>query len=332
VLPTASVALPPAPEASGPTFLTVVSDRSAADHLPAAAARAHRAGARLLIIALARPRTGFSTDAVILRHASVRAQEEMRRLEEVVHQVLRDCGVDYEVVAMPYRSSSAPAKRQRRIAAAMNRLARVRGAQLLPPEAISDAGQCAAPGRASSGRAAHVVAVLPDSAEAVRVARTAGQHALTTQLPLALVVPVPAHGSTFDPDKMTRGYTRISEEVAAIAGRAQPALDLLGIPAHVFSAPYRTDTATSSSRRNMAAAVENAARRLRSPAVVVSAAFPAMAHLRVPAEALHVVELVVPDTATPVPPDGPGRPAGDTAPPDIAMHADWPSPPAHRAP
>ncbi len=186
------------------------------------------------------------------------------------------------------------------------------------------------PLKASSGRPAHVLAVLPDSAEAVRVARTAGRHALATHLPLALVVPLPALGNTYDPEEMTRGYTRIGEDMAAVAGRAQPALDLLGISARVFCAPYRTDMTASSSRRYMAAAVEKAALRLRSPAVVVSATFPALAHLRVPAEALHVVELVVPDPADPVLPDGSGRRAGATA-PELTVHGDRSSLPAHRA-
>jgi len=280
--------------------LTVVSDRCAVDHLPAAAAQARRVGARLLIIALARPRTGFTTDPVVLRHAAVHAQEEMRRLRQVAHQLLRDCGVDYEIVAMSYRNSRAPARRERRIAAAMSRLARVRGATLLPTQAMSDAGHRAAPGRASFGRPAHVVAVLPDSAEAVRVARTAGECALATHLPLALVVPVPALGNTYDSEEMTRGYSRIGADMAAIAGRVQPALDLLGIPARVFCAPYRVDMTASSSKRNMAAAVEKAARRLRSPAVVVSAAFPALAQLRVPAEVLQVVELSTRRSRTPL--------------------------------
>lgn len=288
-----------APAPARPTFLTVVSDRSAVDHLPAAAARARKAGARLLIIALAMPRTGFTTDPVILRHAAVHAQEEMSRLQQVSHQLLRDCGVDYNIVAMPYRGSRAPAKRERRIAAAMSRLARVRGATALPTQAMSDAGQRAAPGRASAGRPAHVVAVLPDSAEAVRVARTAGELALATHLPLALVVPVPALGNIYDPEEMARGYTRIGEDMAAIAGRVQPVLDLLGIPARVFSAPYRIDMTASSSHPNMAVAVESAARRLRSPAVVVSAAFPALAHLRLPAEVLQVVELPTRRSSTP---------------------------------
>lgn len=219
----------------------------------------------------------------------------MRRLQTVAHQLLRDGGVDYDIVAMPYRSSGVPARREGRITAATNRLARDRGATLLPALVIPNAEQPAAPGRASAGRPAHVVAVLPDSAEAVRVARTAGEHALATHLPLALVVPLLALGDTYDPQEMSSGYTRIREDLAAIAGRVQPALHLLGVSARVCCSPYRTDTTASSSQRNMAAAVEHAARRLRSPTIVVSAAFPALAHLRVPAEILRVVELAVPD-------------------------------------
>lgn len=287
----------PTSASTGPAFVTVVPDRATADHLPAAAAAARREGGRLLIIALARPRTGFTIDPVIIRHAAFHAQQEIRRLEQVAHQLLRHCGIDYDIVVMPFRSSRAPSKRERRIAAATKRLAQARGARLLPTQVIADAGRPAATGPASSGRPAHVVAVLPDSAEAVRVARTAGQHALAAHLPLALVVPLPALRDMYDPEAMTRGHSRIGEDMAAVAGRVQPALDLLGMSAGVFCAPYRTDVTASSSHRNMAAAVETAARRFRSPAVVVSVTFPGLAHLRVPVEVLQVVEQAVPDRA-----------------------------------
>lgn len=293
MLPTAHDPAAQAPASIGPAVLTVVADRAAADRLPAAAARARGAGARLLIVALARPRTGFTTDPVVLRHAAERAREEMRRLQQVAHQMLRDCGVDYEVVAMPYRNSRVPAKRDRRISAAMHRLARVRGAQLLPPGAVPDAARRAGPGQASPGHAAHVVAVVPDSVEAVRVARAAGELALAMQLPLALVVPLPALGTASRPEDVP---IRTDEDMAAIAGRAQPALDLLGVQARVVCAPYRTERSASSTRRSMATAVENAARRLRSRVVVVSEAFPALAHLRIPADGLHVVAPTVPKT------------------------------------
>ena len=180
--------------------------------------------------------------------------------------------------------------------------------------AVSAAGQPAAAGHASSGRPAHVVAVLPDSVEAVRVARTAAEHSLASHLPLVLVVPLPALGDAYDVEAITRSHARIREDIAAVAGRAQPALDLLGVSARVLCAPYRADPSASRSQLNMAAAVEAAARRFRSPAVIVSEAFPALAYLRVPAEILQVVERTVPAGTDPVRPGATSRPAVPSAP------------------
>jgi len=272
---------------SGPVFLVAVPDRVAADRLPAAAAQARRAGARLLV-ALARPRPGFTTDAVIARHVAVTTHEDLLRLQQVTHQMLNGSGVDYEIVRMTYRDSRDPDRRQRRIATASVRLARRRGATPLPDTLMRTAAQPAAHAPASSGRPPHVVAVLPDSADAVRVARAAADIALATGRPLALVVPLPAVGSSYDPDELSRGYARLGEDMDAIAARVRPTLDLIGIRADVYCAPYRTDPVSAGSRA-MAAAVEDAARRLRSQAIVFSAGSEALPHLWIPAEVLHVV-------------------------------------------
>jgi len=273
-----------------PVFVVAVLDRAAADRLPAAAAQARRAGARLFV-ALARARSGFTTDAVIARHVARHAHEELLGLQMVAHRMLYSSGVDYDIVAMTYRDSRDPAWRHRRIATAAEHLARRPGATPLPAQAMLTAAQPSSPSPASSGRPQHVVAVLPDSAEAVRVARAAAELALAAGRPLALVVPLPVLGPSYDPDEMSRGFVRIGEDMAAIAARVRPTLDLIGLPAHVFCAPYRTDLTITSSNRSMAAAVDGVARRLRAQAVVLSASSPALPHIRIPAEVLHVVEL-----------------------------------------
>lgn len=76
-----------------------------------------------------------------------------------------------------------------------------------------------APAPVLSGRPAHVVAVLPDSAEAVDVARAAAEVALACDRPLALVVPVAGPGFTLDPTELAAGCARIAEDTAAVAAR-----------------------------------------------------------------------------------------------------------------
>ena len=129
----ASIAPPPSP-----VFLVVVADRAAIDRLPTAAWQAQCADARLLI-AVARPRLGFTTDAAIARYVAINAAAELDRLEQLVHRMLDGSGVDYDVVTMPYRGSRSPAKQERRIAAAMNRLASRCGATPLPAPALPTA-------------------------------------------------------------------------------------------------------------------------------------------------------------------------------------------------
>lgn len=191
-------------------------------------------------------------------------------MQQVVHEMLHGSGVDYEVVPMTYRDGPVPAKRERRIAAAMNRLARNRGATPLPDPAAL---------------------------------------ALSAGLPLALVVPVPALAPVSDSDELTRGYARIGEDTAAIAGRVRPALDRIGLPAGLFCAPYRSDVTLGSPGRGMGATLEEVARRLRAQAVAVSATSSALHHMRLPADVLHVVE-----------------PAAQTKPPDNA-HSTFNGPP-----
>lgn len=300
-----TVAVSSAVSPSRPLFMVVVVEYADAADLAIAAAKARHAGARLLI-ALARTRPSFTTDAVIARRIAVRAQEELRRLEQIAHLVLLCSGVDYDIVSMTYRSSGSPTKRERRIAAAASRLARRRGAIPLPaspsrvtlpstPKTTSSAPS--QPFSWASAQPAHVVAVLPDSAEAVRIAQTAGELAVASGRPLALVVPVPSTGFTLDPAVLATRYSRIEQDTDAIAGRVLPTLERLGLSARIIAAPYRTDGTSHRLYRGMAVATEEVAGRLRAEAVVLSAASPALPHMRIPAEVLHLVKPAAQDTS-----------------------------------
>ena len=275
-------------------FLYVVPDRTAAGYLPAAAVQALIGGAHLLVV-LARPRYGFTTDAAIARYVARGEQAELDQLERIAHQLLHRTGVSYDIVPMTYWGTRSPAKRQRRIAAAASRLARRRGATPLLAAAVPGAAQIWAPqiwaaGVTSSAEPGHVVAVLPDSAEAVRVARAAGELASASGRPLALVVPVPEAGFTLDPGTQARAHARVAEDTAAVAGRVRPTLDARGLSARTLPAPYCTDGTALSVNHSMAAAIEDAARGLLAEAVVLSAGSPVLTQLRIPARLVHRVE------------------------------------------
>lgn len=300
-----SVAVSSAVSPSRPLFMVVVVEYADAADLAVAAAKARHAGARLLI-ALARTYPSFTTDAVITARIAVHAQEELLRLEQIAHRVLLCSGVDYDILPLTYRSSGSPTKRKRSIAAAASRLARRRGAIPLPaspsrvtlpstPKTTSSAPS--QPFGWASARPAHVVAVLPDSAEAVRIAQTAGELAVASGRPLALVVPVASTCFTLDPAVLTIRYSRIEQDTAAIAGRVLPTLERLRLSARIFAAPYRTDGTSRRLYRGMAVAIEEVARRLRAEAVVLSAVSPALPHMRIPAEVLHLVKPAVHDTS-----------------------------------
>ena len=275
-------------------FLYVVPDRTAASYLPAAAVQALIGGAHLLVV-LARPRHGFTTDAAIARYVARGERAELDQLERIAHQLLHRTGVSYDIVPMTYWATRSPAKRQRRIAAAASRLARRRGATPLLAAAVPGAAQIWEPqiwaaGVTSSAEPGHVVAVLPDSAEAVRVVRTAGELAGASGRPLALVVPVPEAGFTLDPGTQARAQARVAEDAAAVAGRVRPTLDALGLSARTLPAPYCTDGTALSVNHSMAAAIEDAARGLLAEAVVLSAGSPVLTQLRIPARLVHRVE------------------------------------------
>ena len=286
---------------SGLTFLYVVPDRTAASYLPAAAVQALVGTARLLV-ALPRPRRAFTTDAAIAGYVGRTQQSELDQLERTTHQLLYRTGVSYDIVAMTYWGTRSPVKRQRRIAAAADRLARRLGATPLFAAASPEAAPRWTPhvwptGATSSRELSPVMAVLPDSAEAVRVAQAAGELARTTGRPLVLVVPVPEAGFSLDPGTQARAHTRVAEDTAAVAGRAQPTLDLLGLTARTLPAPYCLDGTSLGVLHSMAAAIEDAARGLRAEAVVLSAGSPMLAQLRIPARLIHRVEPAQPQGA-----------------------------------
>jgi len=113
-------------------FLVVVDDESSLERLSAAAARARRINARLLV-ALAQRRIGFTTDGAVARSAARRIDEALLNRERHVQRVLRGSGVDWTAVRMPFRDSASATRRTRRLAAAASRLCRRRGIAPLPP-------------------------------------------------------------------------------------------------------------------------------------------------------------------------------------------------------
>ncbi len=123
---------PRTPATDKRSFLVVVDDESSLERLPAAAVRAHRMNARLLV-ALAQRRTGFTTDAAVARSAARRTDEALLDRERDVQRVLRDSGVEWTAVGMPFRDSASATRRTRRIAAAAGRLCRRRAIAPLPP-------------------------------------------------------------------------------------------------------------------------------------------------------------------------------------------------------
>lgn len=114
-----------------PHFLVVVHDDTSIQGLPAAAAQARQLKGRLLV-ALAKPRARFTTDAAIARFAARRANDALSRREREVQRLLRGSGVHWTTVTMPFRDSRSATRRGRRLAAARKRLARRRGLTLLP--------------------------------------------------------------------------------------------------------------------------------------------------------------------------------------------------------
>jgi len=118
-------------------------------------------------------------------------------------------------------------------------------------------------------RRPHVVAVLPDSAEAVSLARAAAQVALERNQPLALVVPVPLPGFTINALLVAHRLTRVEADALAIAGRVRPVLDALRVPAAVHAAPYRALLGARFTSSSRASVVRDLVRALEADTVIV---------------------------------------------------------------
>lgn len=125
--PTVSTTAPPFSR----QFLFVVHDDASLQRLPTAAAMAHRMEGRLLV-ALAQPHAGFTTDPAIARFAARRADEALLQRERDVQHLLHDTGVRWTTVRMAFRDSRSATRRTRRLTTAAERLSRRRGVAILP--------------------------------------------------------------------------------------------------------------------------------------------------------------------------------------------------------
>ena len=123
----ASTAAPP-----GLIDLVVVAEFDIAGSLTAAAVQARRAGAGLLI-ALARPVAVSRRTPRSHNVSSCGGGRRCSNLERLANQALDRTGVAFGTVLMTYRGGASQSGRNRRISAAMNHLARRRGAT--PPSA-----------------------------------------------------------------------------------------------------------------------------------------------------------------------------------------------------
>lgn len=94
------------------------------DHAPA-----RRAPAVRLLIALTRPRPGFTTHVALARQIAVRAQDRLLWMESVA-QELGDSGVDHDIFPTTCRGSRFAVKHGPRVGDQANRLTRQHGTSL----------------------------------------------------------------------------------------------------------------------------------------------------------------------------------------------------------
>jgi hypothetical protein len=131
---TPDIAFPPPvqdpPGTESPLFLVVVAHHADVERLPMLASLVTLSGGRLLV-GIASPRLGFTTDAAVLWRAAMGTPRDVALLAEAVDRQLGGHLEGYEIVEMPYRDTSSAARRRRRIAAAADRLARRRRAHHL---------------------------------------------------------------------------------------------------------------------------------------------------------------------------------------------------------
>lgn len=124
---------PPAPVTAGtesPLFLVVIADHGEVEQLPVLATLVTLSGGQLLV-AIASPRLGFTTDAAVLWRAAMGTPQEVEALAAAADRQLAGQLTGYELVELTYRDSPSAARRCRRLATAADRLARSRRAMHL---------------------------------------------------------------------------------------------------------------------------------------------------------------------------------------------------------
>ncbi len=124
---------PPVPDPPGtesPLFLVVIGSHADVERLPMLASLVTLSSGRLLV-AIASPRLGFTTDAAVLMRAAMGSRRDVAALADAADRTLHGLSAGHEVVELPYRDSPSAGRRMRRISAAADRLARRRRAQHL---------------------------------------------------------------------------------------------------------------------------------------------------------------------------------------------------------
>lgn len=127
IAPPASVDCPPPiqdPQGDGSLlFLVVIADHAEVEQLSMMSSLVTLSGGRLLV-AIASPRLGFSTDAVVRLRRAMGSRHDAAALAAAVDEELAGRLTGYAIVELPYRDSPSAARRIRRIATAADRLAR----------------------------------------------------------------------------------------------------------------------------------------------------------------------------------------------------------------
>lgn len=115
------------PGTESPLFLVVIADHGEVQQLPVLASLVALSSGRLLV-AIASPQMGFTTDAAVLWRAAMRGPRDVAALAAATEQQLAGQLTGYEMLELPYRDSPSAARRVRRIVMAAERLARKRRA------------------------------------------------------------------------------------------------------------------------------------------------------------------------------------------------------------
>jgi len=296
-------------------LLVVVASGQDLDSVTAAALRVRKTGGRVLV-AVARPRSPFTTDLFIARHAARWLEDEQLRRRRGATRLLEGTGVQYQFLPLDYRDSGSASRRRRRITAAARRLARKHAAEILsttrttmenrggpewrgpqlPVQALTSSTvsvlvqpTARVPGESNLARGGAVAVVLPDSLDSVLLARAAATRAAALGQPLVLIVPVAVPAHTHTSGELQWGSAP-ADDAAAVAGRVDPVLSRSRVPTLMLPAPYCADD-DGQALRQMAEAIQDAARHGRAACIVISADCPALEHFAEPSPRLHVVDV-----------------------------------------